>query len=202
MLKFLSNINYQKIDKFFSEPVNFNTIKSLESHIYENIGSEFISERDRSKLILKSVCLSTDANHTHPARFLMTRLMHVMKNASKDKVLVWMNNLQSHEPYRTEMIRFHRLSGVRPKDAWQTSSFTLWHMPAGKKWTSNRSVLFLPCKNTFSEYAELDLYILQQKTCINMPVKRTKYGLPSFCMYLNFEIFNVCILQGMPAEYQ
>jgi hypothetical protein len=202
MLKFLSNINYQKIDKFFSEPVNFNTVKSLESHIYENIGSEFISERDRSKLILKSVCLSVDANHTHPARFLMTRLMHVMKNASKDKVLVWMNNLQSHEPYRTEMIRCYRLSGVHPKDAWQTSSFTLWHMPAGKKWTSSRSVLFLPCKNTISEYAELDVHILQQKTWINIPVKRTKYGLPSFCMYLNLEIFNDCILQGMSTEYK
>jgi len=198
MLKFLSNINYQKIDKFFSEPVNFSSIKSIESHIYENIGSEFISERDRSKLILKSVCLSSGANSAHPARFLMTRLMHVMKNASKDKVLVWMNHLQSHEPYRVEMIRSYRISGIHPKDSWQTSCFNLWHMPSGKQWTSSKSVIFLPCKNTLAEYADLDVHIFP-KAWVNIPAKRTKYGLPAFCMHLNLEIFNNCILQGMPS---
>ena len=200
----MSNIDYLKLEKFFSEPFDFIN-SSLEYHIYHSIGSEIISEKDRAKLILKISCSNISSeNLSHsvisPSRHFITRLMYVMKSSDSKSVLTWMNNLQRDEAYREELKLAYRSSAARPGVKWSTHAFRHWRWIRAplSPFRSSQHVILLPDAQTVEQYSSLDF---QRRVGFdNIPMRRNLNGLPSFCMTINLESLTNCILEGPPKD--
>lgn len=194
--------NSEKFEKFFAEPFDFSSRISLEKHIIQSVGHELITPEERSKIILKTSFMRSESGVIvtyqggHPVRKFVTKLMQIMRSLEPENVLFWMNHLQSDEVNRSTLQRCWRSSIMRMSENWQTHAFRVWSFPTGQKWQSFNCVIILPSRDVSESYKHLDGALnnfgFSSSTGF---VRRNKHGLPPFCMHLNMDLLNECIIE-------
>lgn len=194
--------NSEKFTKFFAEPFDFSSQMSLEKYLIKSVGNELISPEERSKIILKTSFMRSESGGIvtyrggHPVRKFVTKLMKIMRSLEPENVLFWMNHLQSDEFNRGILQRCWRSSIMRMGENWQTHAFRVWSFPTGQKWQSFNCAIILPNREISEAYKHLDGALNSFGfSGSNGFVRRNKHGLPPFCMHLNMDLLNECIIE-------
>jgi len=202
MLKKSTIYNSEKFKNFFSEPFDFSSKISLEKHLVQNVGKFLVSEEERSKIILKTSFMRAESGGIvsyhggHPVRKLVTKLMKIMRSLEPEDVLFWMNHLQSDEVNRIALQRCWRSSVVKMNRNWQTHAFRVWSFPTGQRWQSFNCAIIVPNREVSDAYKHMDGALNNfGLSGVNNFVRRNKHGLPPFCMHLNMDLLNECIIE-------
>lgn len=194
--------NSEKFKKFFAEPFDFSLKIPVEKYIVQRIGKDLVSEEERSKIILKTSFMRSESGGIvtyqggHPVRKLITKLMKIMRSLEPEDVLFWMNHLQSDEVNRVTLQRCWRSSVMRMTENWQTHAFRVWSFPTGQKWQSFNCAIILPNREISDAYKHIDGALNNFGFSeSNNFVRRNKHGLPPFCIHLNMDLLNECIIE-------
>lgn len=204
-----TQIDQEEINSFFSQYYYFSSSKNIDSYIYSSLGKKIISERERSKIILKLSFSTLDnqhgikfTSHVHPLRFFATRLMKIIREADPAIIMRWMNSLQANDSYRADLIKSIRISGMRINDKWQSSFCRIWSTPYGLNWKFKNVVVILPDIQTTKDFIHIDNW---KKINENVKYSRSpdskryfynKNGTYPFSLMLDLDELSKSVLEG------
>lgn len=204
-----TEINKEEINSFFSQYYYFSSSKNIDSYIYSSLGKKIISERERSKIILKLSFSSIDnqhgirfSSHVHPLRFFATRLMKIIKGADTATIMRWMNSLQANDSYRADLIKSIRISGMRLNDKWQSCFCRIWSTPYGLNWKFKNVVVILPDMQTTKDFMHLDNWRKTNENAhYSCPASSKRYfhnknGTYPFSLMLDLDELSKSVLEG------
>jgi hypothetical protein len=193
--------NSEKFNKFFSSPFDFSKQISLEKYLITSLGHDFVTEEERCKVLLKTSFTKNEAmgyasySGGHPSRKFITKLMQIMRSLDTEIILFWMNCLQSDEYHRAFLQKCWRASGCKLSENWQTRAFRIWDFVKVNKFVATNAVIILPDKKSCEDHKDLDGAMNNfGMSGSNFFVRKNRYSLPSFCMCLNIDVLNECII--------